>query len=71
MKSTKHQLLKSDFDFACEELRQHKKIVKQQQEQIDELVRLNLWSARRLDKSRKHFAYDELYKITGIVSERL
>lgn len=36
-----------------------------------ELISLNLWSARRLHKSHKEFAYDELEKITGEKHERV
>ncbi|AZV43665.1 hypothetical protein BAOM_3056 [Peribacillus asahii] len=38
---------------------------------IGELISLNLWSARRLHKTHKKFAYDELEKITGFKHERL
>jgi hypothetical protein len=41
------------------------------QRQIDELISLNLWSARRLHPSHKVYAYDDLEKITGIKYERV
>lgn len=40
-------------------------------EEINELISLNLWSARRLPKIYKQFAYDELDTITGNLHERL
>jgi uncharacterized coiled-coil protein SlyX len=40
-------------------------------DEIKELIGLNLWSARRLHKIHKEFAYDELEKITGQKHERL
>lgn len=40
-------------------------------ERIQELISLNLWSARRLNKVHKNFAYDELDKITGEKHDRL
>lgn len=45
--------------------------IKQQQQEIKELISLNLWSARRLHTLNKTTAYDEIEKITGKTYERL
>lgn len=41
------------------------------EEEIRELRTLALWSARRLHKVHKNFAYDQYEKITGEKAERL
>lgn len=44
----------------------------EQAEKVEELISLNLWSARRLKTQQyKDFAYDELEKITVEKHERL
>lgn len=49
MKSTKYQLLKDDFDFACKELKQYRKVIEQQRKQIESLERVK----KITDKSYK------------------
>ena len=56
---------------ACKHLVINDGYVKSLEEQRKDLVSLNLWSARRLYKVQKKFAYDELDKITGQEHERL
>lgn len=45
--------------------------VEKQQKIIEELTSLNLWSARRLHKTHKDFAYSELDELTGQKHERI
>lgn len=46
-------------------------IVDERDKTIDELISLNLWSARRLSKIHKEFAYNELEVITNQKHERV
>ncbi|MEE3950750.1 hypothetical protein [Peribacillus frigoritolerans] len=46
-------------------------LLSQTEKVTNELISLNLWSARRLHKIHKEFAYNELDKITGQKHERL
>ena len=54
-----------------EELLEAKAYIERQKKTIDELISLNLWSARRLHKTHKDFAYNELDEIIGEINERL
>lgn len=45
--------------------------IERQNQCIKDMISLNLWSARRLHKVHKGFAYDELERVTGEVYERL
>lgn len=51
-------------------VRNGKEIMRREEERA-ELISLNLWSARRLHKAHKKFAYDELDKIANDSHERL
>ncbi len=48
-----------------------KSSLEEQQKEIEELISLNLWSARRLPNLHKTFAYDDLEKITKQKHQRL
>jgi hypothetical protein len=54
-----------------EQLLEAEAYIERQKKAIDELISLNLWSARRLHTLYKEFAYNELEKITGQYYERL
>ncbi|AZV43635.1 hypothetical protein BAOM_3026 [Peribacillus asahii] len=55
----------------CRHLVINDKYVNLLEEQRKELISLSLWSARRLHKIHKNFAYNELDKITEQKHERL
>lgn len=54
-----------------EQLQEAELYIERQIKLIDELISLNLWSARRLSKVHKEFAYDELDKMTNQQHERV
>lgn len=54
-----------------EELLEAKAYIERQKKTIEELISLNLWSARRLHKTHKDFAYNELDEITDQKHERI
>lgn len=58
-------------DFAALSLKEIIRHSESKDEIIRELISLNLWSARRLPKMYKEFAYNELEKITDEEFERL
>ncbi|KOP81995.1 hypothetical protein AMS60_05560 [Bacillus sp. FJAT-21945] len=71
MKSTKNQLLEEDVKSLRGDLRMYREMVEKLRKENKELISLCAWSARRLHKVHKHFAYDELDRITNTEIERL
>lgn len=71
MKSEKYQLLEHDFKSLQRKLKMYREMIEQLRKENKDLINLCAWSARRLEKSRKHYAYDELDRITNKQIERL
>jgi hypothetical protein len=71
MDSTKYQLLKGDFDSLQRDLKMYREMIEKLRNENKDLISLCAWSARRLEKSRKHYVYDELDRITNTTIERL
>lgn len=71
MKSTKFQLLEDDFNSLQRDLKMYLEMIEQLRSENKDLISLCAWSARRLEKSRKHYVYDELDRITNTKIERL
>jgi hypothetical protein len=71
MKSTKYQLLESDYKSLQRDSKMYREMIEQLRKENKELKSLSLWSIRRVHKTYKEFAYGEYERITNEKAERL
>lgn len=70
-KENGRELLRQDNDALRKQFIACRNLLDAERKENEELISLNLWSARRLPKVHKEFAYNELEKITNLKHERI
>lgn len=70
-KDNGRELLRQDNESLRKQFVDCRKLLNAERKKNEELISLNLWSARRLHKLHKEFAYDELESMTNVKHERI
>lgn len=70
-KENGRELLRQDNDALRKQFSACRRLLEEERKENQELISLNLWSARRLQKVHKEFAYNELEELTNQKYERI